>query len=153
MLAPTFPEPAGDIAAQLAALRDPVHPRDAVFIAGWQSPPLAGVLQIVRTEGTLLTTDADKARAFEAGPVDEDLMARLLGYPISKAAMVGRDGDAFVVQARDALGRVLWECVAVPEHAARVRAVALDHVAADGAVVDVPLAQAVERRARLIAGV
>jgi len=106
----TLPEPAIDVAAQMKALRDPTHPKDAVWIAAGTTLPegIEGVLGLSVPEGVLLTTSRDKAKRFQADPSDETL-ADILGYAEPKSVIAGAP---YVVQARDEEGAVVLEMAA-----------------------------------------
>lgn len=120
---PTIPEPASDIAAQLREMHNPDSTRDAVFVSkGGTIPPGAagpGVLFAQRPEGTLITTNRQKAEAFRgAREINDDLMAQLLGHPQSKTDVmndVAQGKSAFVVQAFDKQGNVVAESTATQD--------------------------------------
>jgi len=110
---PTVPEPASDIRAQIAALRDPRNAKDAVFVARGNESALPpgkpnGTKRIARPEGTLVTSNAKKARVFAAGASD-DQMARIVEAPQPKSKVDPR--TARVIQARDGAGNVVAEAV------------------------------------------
>ncbi len=124
---PSAPEPAGDIAAQARALRDPKHPKDAMFVANGTAHPkglTGGVQAIRRPEGTLLTTNADKAKQYRsARPLRDSDVGKMLGYSETKASAVA-SGQPVTVQARDKRGNVVAEQVASPAgHGAALKAV------------------------------
>lgn len=115
-MTPTFPEPLRDTAAQIAAVADPRNPKGAAFFArGTPVPQVPGHLHsVTRPEGTLVTNNQAKARAFQSAPVLHDaLMARLLDYPESKAA-VAASGAPAVVQGITPSGAVAHEAAASP---------------------------------------
>jgi hypothetical protein len=143
-ISPSLPEPRRDIAAQIAAMLDPDHPKDAVFIAAGNEDALSVV---VRPEGVLLTTDQRKAAAFRAG-VDDVGMARILGYPEAKlAAILG--GDPCLVQVRDRDGSVVQEAVSSAAKAAAT-ADALAHYRPEGgSIIVLSPADAMRRRLTL----
>ena len=130
---PTTPEPKADIRAQVRALLDPRHPKDAVFVARGNEAALPGSLPGVhgtaRPEGTLLTTKPGKARAFAKG-VSDDGMAKLLGYPEPKSRAMGQ-GEA-VIQAKDGRGAVVTEALVSPRGASRAAKALAKHVPAGG---------------------
>jgi hypothetical protein len=100
------PEPICDVVAQIAALYDPAHPKDAVWLAAGNRVPATNGLTVLRLRaGTLLTTSAEKAARLMASPTDETL-ATILGYLESKRLVVG---EPVVVQAVDPHGAVILE--------------------------------------------
>lgn len=109
MISPSCPEPARDIAAQLAALRDPLHPKDAVWIAAGTRFAASALGQapfmVARDEGILLTTIGSKARLLRDKPDDASL-ALILGYLEAKWAVAR---DWLVVRALDREGCVVLE--------------------------------------------
>ncbi len=124
-----FPEPASDIHAQIAALGNPHHPKDAVFVSRGDEgaiphglPP--GIAVIRRPEGVLLTTNRGKAEAFQSPHLTESGMAHILGYAQDKDGMRAA-GNAVGVQARDHQGNVITDAAASRDHiGAMVRALA-----------------------------
>jgi hypothetical protein len=118
------PEPASDIAAQVRALLDPEHPKDAVFVAAGNMAALLPVLDLVQAapnaqmvhhpSGTLLTTNSEKAVDFARPGSDDDTVAAILGYPEPKSSLLAAmmTGEVCVVQARDADGNVVVEALA-----------------------------------------
>lgn len=77
------PEPGNGVAAQVSAVANPGNPKDAAFFANGTPVPdnlPHGVTRVDRPEGTLVTTDAQKAATFQqAGQLDDTTMAGLLG--------------------------------------------------------------------------
>ena len=110
MISKTLPEPAVDVAAQMKALRDPTHPKDAVWIAAGTTllGGIEGLIGMSVPEGVLLTTSHDKAKRFQADPSDETL-AEILGYVEPKSVIAGAP---YVVQACDQDGAVVLEMAA-----------------------------------------
>lgn len=107
-------EPTCDIAAQITALCDMRHPKNAVFLgAGEPTPKVPDyVFVLTRDEGVLLTTDSQKGRLFVSREILTDAdMALLLGYPETKADCIA-NGNYSVVQARDKDGNVIIEALA-----------------------------------------
>src|SRR5262245_39709783 len=107
-------EPAGDIAAQIAAVADPRSKKDAAFVVCGQSVPSvpAGVLAVSRPEGMLVTTNPAKAHALKSADVLHDgMMANLLGYPETKA-QAGASGAPVMVQGVAKGGGVAHESAA-----------------------------------------
>jgi GGDEF domain-containing protein len=108
------PEPAMDLQAQMQALKDGT--RDAVFVAAGneaQAPKVSGKVArtVTRPEGTLVTTNAAKAKAYREAPqVNDELLARLQDLPQSKADAL-RQGDNTVTQAVDQNGAVVKEAL------------------------------------------
>lgn len=148
----TSPEPASDLEAQIEALRDPAHPKTAVFVAAGNEnelPPLPRDVYVSRRrEGTLLTADPGLATIFSQAPhVTDADVAHLLGYPETKADVMA-NGNAVVVQARDAKDRVVTEaCATVPK--VKVTCDALrKHVPQGGQLVILSVLEALQRRAR-----
>lgn len=116
-VAPTTPEPAKDIAAQVAALADPNSERDAVFIADGQRAAAVlpqglpeGAVEVYRKGiGTLITTSKQKAQAFRRVKKDADI-AKILGYSEPKETALANEPVA--VQAVTPSGAVQAEQVA-----------------------------------------
>jgi hypothetical protein len=106
----TFSEPEEDILAQLCALTDPTHPKDVIFLAPTNAvpenlPPHVSVVR--RPEGSLLTTNKNKASVFQnADELHEADMAALLGFPESKCEACASGAPLVVVQARNEAGAV-----------------------------------------------
>ena len=112
-----MPEPASDIRAQIAALQDKNHPKTAVFAApGNELAYVPGLMRAARREGVLLTADPELLAMFERDDLDDDLMARILGYPESKTKAMAAcaEGALRVVQARDWRGDVITEALCSP---------------------------------------
>ncbi|MDE2105396.1 MAG: hypothetical protein KGL39_49675, partial [Patescibacteria group bacterium] len=149
---PTTPEPASDIRAPIAAMADPDHPKDSVFVAAGNEgaipenlPP--GVRKVSRTEGTLLTTDSAKADEYKAaGEITDIQLARLLGYPEPKAAALA-SGTPVAVQAKDAEGNVIQEMVSSPQGLPAAVAAARQQTPEGGQVAVVSPIEAQARRA------
>jgi len=133
----TLPEPAEDLAAQLAAVADPSNPKDAMFAADGG----AG--------GAFITSNPAKLEAFARGPITDGAMARLLGYPESKRAALAAGGRLRVLQALDPAGAVVHEH-AVSEAASPAAARRAAAMVPGGKVRFVTLQQAVARRAGLL---
>lgn len=98
MISESYPEPLCDVAAQIRALRDPQHPKTAVWLAAGTPIPedIDALIGLRSPEGLLLTTSHEKARRFQADPSDETL-AVILDYIEPKSLIVG---VPVVVQAR-----------------------------------------------------
>lgn len=146
---PTTPEPRGDVAAQVQALGDPSNPKDAMFIA--KGDKLPGNLPkdakiIVSKMGTLITTDADKAKQFVAarqkGQVNDELVGKLLNYTENKADV--DPATATVVQGKDAQGNVVHEQAVNPENVPAAAATAAAH--APGGTVETATPEEVQAR-------
>ncbi|MGO8915288.1 MAG: hypothetical protein ACLQJR_05220 [Stellaceae bacterium] len=114
------PEPRAHIAAQIRAMADPQHVKDAVFVARGNEAAIPrrlprGVHAVERREGVLLTTNLAKARAFARKPaVDDRDLAQLLGLPESKGDVMAAAlrGDAVTThEAHDARGRTIAEAL------------------------------------------
>ena len=100
MISTVYPEPICDLRAQLAALADPSHPKQSVYIA--RGPAFV----VIRDEGTLVTKDVRIAEYFRTKPeITDDDMAVILGYPEPKSGVV----DPVIVQERDLNGNVVTE--------------------------------------------
>lgn len=142
------PEPPSDIHAQIQAMLDPKSTKDSVFIAAGSPVPAdlpPGVAPIARPEGTLLTTNQQKAHAFHLAPaVDDTLMAYVLGYPETKAQATA-SGSPRVVQAVDPKGNVQAQAVASPQGEQATRE-AIAAQAPDATVETVTPQQAVAQR-------
>lgn len=152
-VSPSTPEPAGDIAAQLDALRDPSSGRDAVFVAeGNESAIPQGIAgaQVVRRAGvgTLITTNAAKAREFRSKKLNDAKIQQLLGYSENKADVLAKGEEPVVVQARTAKGVAAEQLASKPGKAAA--AIAVSKQAPKGAkVVTTTIAKAqADRKAR-----
>jgi hypothetical protein len=106
----TTPEPQSDVQAQIAAMLDPANPKDSVFVAdGTALPPVPeGVTSIKKKGGTLLTTNAEKAKKFRRSKVTDELVAEMLAIPQPKSEVAGTPE---AVQAKDAQGNVVAEAV------------------------------------------
>jgi len=114
------PEPARDVKAQLAAVKDPGHPKRACFLVPENiGDGIAdGVWMKARPEGLLLTRETDLLVMFADAPSDQDgfdrVMAEILGYPEAKPDVITACEDkpfarAKAVQARDKDGSVITE--------------------------------------------
>jgi hypothetical protein len=150
---PSTPEPRVDIEAQVRAMRDPKHPKDAVFVAAGNEDALPagrarGERRVQTEDGTLLTNNAEKARAFGRG-VDDAQMARMLGYPQPKDAAIVP--GVSVVQARDRAGAVVSEAVASPDAVGRT-AKALKRQMPEGGSVVRGTPQAMQARRQALRG-
>lgn len=114
-VSPSTPEPKADLQAQADRLG---KGSDAMFVARGnedQMPSVRrGVRKVVRDEGTLFTTNAEKAKAYREAPnVDDALLARMQDLPETKAAAM-RSPNPSVVAAEDASGNVVKEAVGTP---------------------------------------
>jgi hypothetical protein len=151
----TLPEPAADLAAQLAAVADPASAKRAMFLAQGSPLPASlppGVTAATRPEGTLLTSDPERAREFQrSAALTDDGMARLLGYPESKRAAIAADGAPVAVQATAPGGGVVHAGLA--SQAGIPAAVRAARAAAPGGRVTIQTPQAaVLRRLRGLLG-
>jgi hypothetical protein len=116
---PTTPEPRSDIAAQITAMHDPDNPKDSVFVAAGNGDALPrklpqGTLVAHADAGTFLTTDPGKLAAFNQGPVTDEKIAALLGYPQSKGDALTA-GEPIVVQAANSEGDVVAQAAVSPD--------------------------------------
>jgi hypothetical protein len=149
----TTPEPAKDIAAQVGALNDPTSTKDAVFVAAGNEAAVPAQLPenaevVTRPEGTLITTNPDKAAAFEGAEnlTDEDVGA-LLGYPDTKTNAAA-SGAATVIEGRDKDGNVVSQAVTSPEKAAETAAVVDAQTPAAGSVAETTPQAVLDERAK-----
>jgi hypothetical protein len=152
------PEPAGDVVAQIAAMLDPEHPKRAVFVvpqdAARLSNPPAGVFVVERPEGTLVTRRSELAGMFRQASSDaiefDRHMALILGLPEAKPDIDercrGNAKLARMVQARDAGGHVVQECVVSHLYFLPACAAMQEHVPARGRLVIMSPAAAISRR-------
>jgi hypothetical protein len=110
------PEPRSDVRAQIGAMLDLDHPKDAVFVARGNERAIPknlprGIAVVRRPEGTLLTVNGNKARFFDKKRrIDDGDLARILGYPERKrdvlvAALRGQPVTDY--QAHDEHGNVV----------------------------------------------
>lgn len=139
----TLPEPATDLAAQLAAVADPASAKRAMFLAQGSPQPAGlppGVTASTRPEGTLLTADPERALAYRRGDLTDEGMARLLGYPESKRAVLEAGGTPVVVQGVARNGGVVHAGLASP--AGLADAVQAARAAAPGGRVAIATPQA-----------
>lgn len=158
-LYPTEPEPLCDVQAQLAALRDPAHPKRAVWVSAC-SPSLRenpnpgasrgngenpDACALVLPAGTLYGEDAVLA-ALERRP-DDATLARLLDYVEPKSAL--GSGCLPVVQALDKNGFVILEMVSSWQRVGEAKARAQCY-AVGGTVRIVSMQACLERRRLLI---
>ena len=154
---PSAPEPSNDIQAQIAALADPAHPKDTVFVApgGRGSVPVdlpPGVMRVDRPEGTLLTTDRDKLAAFTARDLSSRDIADSLGHPEGRDEVLTharQGGDVAVVQARDSADRVIAEAAASAPRIGETAAALYPQVPSGGRLVAVSPDEAQRRRIEL----
>ena len=127
-----------DLRAQVKALVDPSHPKDAVFIAR------GNAFVVERAEGLLITTNRAKADHYrEANPLTDGDLAAILGYPESKDVAMAL-GDGVVVQALDEDGSVITEAVSSRASCVRTMQALKDH----GRLQIVSPLDALARRAR-----
>ncbi len=115
-----MPEPASDIRAQIDALLDKGHPKDAVFVASGNVDDVPDDIPVQRwwrpLQGLLMTTDYRKLDAFRDEMPDDAGMAAILGYPEPKDAALAACPEAWlrVVQACDWQGSVITEALCSP---------------------------------------
>jgi hypothetical protein len=102
----TYPEPLGDIAAQLAALVDPAHPKRGVWVC--RGTPMPRALDIARLATPMgwLYGSPRLLRRLAADPSEENL-AEILDYVEPKSSVKG--GEMPIVQAFDRNGWVVHE--------------------------------------------
>jgi hypothetical protein len=142
---PTTREPARDVAAQLDAVADKKHPKDAAFVArGTPLPAKRPGVTLTRPEGSLVTTNAAKAKSFAKGTTDAGV-GKLLGIP-SKDSALKAPKKALVVQALDKHGNVVSEAVTSPQTHKQAEKVIGKHVTTAGRLhVTSPLRAQVRR--------
>lgn len=149
-----IPEPAADVAAQVAAMLDPEHPKAAALVVRGNEVPFLptplGVYAVEQPIGTLLTRDAARADTF-AERCDDRTMAWILGYPESKDDVVANCDRrpialARAVQARDHDGNVITEAFASPGGLARTMYVLKEHVPPGGVLAVLTPVDAIGRR-------
>lgn len=162
---PPMPEPAGDIRAQLAAMLDPGHPKQAAFLVPADAVPLdkealrqAGVHVAERDEGVLVTLRDDLAEMFLRRTYDVDdfdcLMAEILGLPEPKPDVAWRCGGRIgtrsrAIQARDRDGHVVHEAIVSPTMFLSSCVFMQRHVPDGGRLVFLGTGMALSRRAAL----
>jgi hypothetical protein len=148
------PEPAADICAQIKAMMDSEHPKQAVLIVPGNEAPAAtaaGVYRVDRPAGVLMTRDPHRALAFADHSDDDAAMAWILGYPEHKAAVVAACcGEpirlARAVQARDAEGNVVTEAFTSPVGLERTIEAISAHVPKGGELLIMTPTEAITRR-------
>jgi hypothetical protein len=152
---PSSREPACDILAQIRALLDPSHPKDAIFIAAGNEGEVPDRLDpsitvVFRLEGSLLTINRVKAQLFQSKQylADADL-AEILGFPENKVDAVA-SGAAIAIQARDADGNVVAEAVTSPEMAGTTEKAMRAQVPIGGSLVSLSVLALQIRRAVLL---
>jgi hypothetical protein len=126
VISPSFPEPLCDVAAQIGALLDRNHPKEAVWLAAGTPCPdvsASGLIAIQVPSGRLLTAKQGIASRFLAAQTDETL-ASILGYPETKWRV---SGVPVVVRARDGRGAVITEMLSSPHLVDIAAAVAAQH--------------------------
>ena len=148
-VAPTTPEPQGDIQAQIAAMVDPNNPKDSVFIAkGTTVPEIPkGVAQVSKPEGLYLTTNFPKALAIK-GPqsLTDDQVATFLGLPEPKS----QTGAApLAVQGKDAAGNVASGAIISSPSSPNVAAVAAQTPAGGSVTITDPVTAQNERTEKI----
>ena len=117
------PEPDSDIAAQLEAVRDPELPKDSLFINNGTRIPedmnLEGLEVIKGRRGTLITSNATKAKDFEEDD-SSDSVASIMGYQQSSGQVgtgiaAGESASTLVVR-NDEGNPIHQETVSEAEH-------------------------------------
>lgn len=112
MIIPSVPEPLRDLVAQISVMLAGNTARDAVYVEGGWPIPMDGCIVVHRDFGSLLTTNAEKAKAFEALTEDVEL-GDLLGFPLPKAAATA-SGCPLVVVGKRPDGAVLCSIATSP---------------------------------------
>lgn len=155
MLSQTLREPDEDIEAQIAALCDPTHSKDAMFLAPSNDVPVTlspDVRVVCRADGTLLTTDEAKAkRFFESLELSERDMAEILGYPEAKSDVMAA-GAGVIVQARNSRGAIVMEAAASFPRLGETVAAVTKQIPLGGAIAVISPLEALSRRASLAGG-
>ena len=145
----TIPEPIEDLTAQLRAVCDPAHPKRSMFIAaGTKQRPIIpqGVYVAMREAGVLISADIVPAVVFlHARPLTDIVMALVLGYPQPKSDVMNH-GDGVVMQATDADGNVITECVVTPDYVEKASMVLGSHVIPGGRLLKLHPADVLARR-------
>lgn len=153
-----FPEPKGDIRAQLAAVMDKDHPKRACFVVPEDADQIPYVLNAfieARPEGALVATAELWADLFRATPDCPDVfdrnMAVILGYPEAKpdviAACNGRPVTyAKAVQARDRGDCVVTEAFCSPNQLEATQEALKAHIPPGGYLVVLSPVEAIGRR-------
>ncbi len=137
---PTAPEPASDLAAQIAAIGDPSSTKDTVFVSSGNLAELSkipvdkGLTQILTPEGMIITSNPEKAEAARQGPLTTEKIGQLLDLPDTKANAVA-SGAPVAVQAKDAEGNVVVEAATAPENVAATSSALEEQAPAGGEVV------------------
>jgi hypothetical protein len=151
-LSPTAPEPLCDIRAQVAALRDPAHPKRAVWVS--YSNPVAMPLDCddwikpfhMPHVGTLYASEHDCGRL--ADDPSEEMLSIILDYIEPKSGIIAQPAVWWpVVQARDAQDCVVWEQLSSWQRVAQATARARLY----GRLAICTMDECCQRRARLIA--
>jgi hypothetical protein len=152
---PSTREPACDILAQIGALLDQRHPKDAVFIAAGNEKEVPerldpSIVVVFRSEGSLLTTNGTKAQLFHGKQflTDADL-AEILGFPENKVAAAASEAP-FAIQARDRAGCVVAEAVTSPARAGETARAIGAQVPVGGSLVSLSGLALQMRRAALL---
>lgn len=155
-VSPSTPEPAEDINAQIDAMLDPESGRDSVFVAVGNEDVLTdevmgmlpdGVIEVRRNQGTLLTTNPEKAQKFRTRRLTDRAIANLIGYSESKADAIAPGEAPAVVQAVTKTGAVAAEQVTSRKGVKRAAAAVANLAPADAQVVETTPEAAQERRA------
>lgn len=115
LISPTEAEPLCDIAAQISALFDPLHPKRAVWISDGTEFVMVEDADLdsltLPGKGTLYASAHDCGRL--ADDPSEELLAALLDYTEPKSGIIAQPAVWWpVVQARDRAGCVVWEQIA-----------------------------------------
>lgn len=154
------PEPPGDIRAQLAAVLDPSHCKQACYLTPEDARHLTlpeggvdGLIVTRRAEGVLVTVDRRRAEMFEQSASDAT-MAAILGYPEPKDETGRRcphpvSEKARAVQARTGTGHVVCEAFCSPVAFLPTCAEMARHVPAGGTLVVLSPTAAIARRIAL----
>lgn len=126
-VAETTPEPAEDIAAQIAEMANPKSSRDTVFVAEGNESAIPDVLPegvrlLARPGiGTLLSTNAGKLTRFRKKNLGDADIAQLLSYPETKQEIAATGQPPVAVVAKNPDGSVPVSMVSSPKGVGRAK--------------------------------
>lgn len=125
MISPSLPEPRCDIAAQLRAMCDQRHPKQAMWVAKGTPWPkwFKGAHVGLFLEGVLLSRHFEDISMLRSTP-DDRTLADILGYLEPKW---DAGGHAVVVRALDDNGCVVTEMAVSPKRAGEAYAIVRQH--------------------------
>jgi hypothetical protein len=125
MISPSSREPWCDVFAQYKAVRDPEHPKEAMWIAAGSPLPIFARTRysVYLPQGILFTNDREHAQWLSVEPTDATL-ASILGYLDTK----WRTGiNPVVVRALDDDGCVITEFAVAPHRAGEAYNIVKQH--------------------------